>query len=129
MKGHLAKIKSASVYRLALLAAVLCAFAAAPLLSKAQPQAATIRVVNNSGFEIHYLYLSPPDSDNWGPDQLNSSVLSPGQSFTINNVSCSGSQIKVVSEDADGCFLSGIVACSADAVWTISQNATPDCGN
>lgn len=129
MKGPLGRIKSISVYRLLLLAAVFCAFVAAPLLSKAEPQSATIRVANNSNFEIRFLYLSPANSDDWGPDQLNNSVLRPGESFTINNVACPGSQIKVVSEDADGCFMYGIVACSADAVWNIPQNATPDCGN
>ncbi|MGB7925743.1 MAG: hypothetical protein WCF57_21070, partial [Pyrinomonadaceae bacterium] len=85
--------------------------------------------VNNSGWEIRYLYLSPADSDNWGADQMNGSTLSSGGSFTISNVSCSGSEIKVVSEDMDGCFISKVVACTEGAVWTITNDARPNCGN
>jgi hypothetical protein len=129
MKNPLATSKT-TVVRLAIFALVLCAFATMPLLSKAQPpQAASITVVNNSGWEIRYLYLSPADSDNWGADEMNGASLSPGGSFTISNVSCSGSEIKVVSEDVDGCFITKVVSCSAGAQWTITNDARPNCGN
>ncbi|MGB7921642.1 MAG: hypothetical protein WCF57_00220, partial [Pyrinomonadaceae bacterium] len=63
MKNPLATSKLA-VARLATFVLMLSAFAAMPLLSRAhQPQAASITVVNNSGWEIRYLYLSPADSD------------------------------------------------------------------
>lgn len=102
-----------------------------PLLSsaKSRPAATSLRVVNNSSWEIHHLYLSAVDQDNWGPDQLNETVLRTGDSFVLNNVSCSGSQVKVISEDKDGCFLSAVASCAADATWTISNEATPNCGN
>jgi hypothetical protein len=99
---------------------------AATLLSTAQPQTATITVVNNSGWTIQHIYLSPPNQDNWGPDQLNNTTLGPGASVTINS-SCSGSSIKVITEDQDGCFLSNIVSCSGNATWTIAGNSTRDC--
>ncbi|MGB7924335.1 MAG: hypothetical protein WCF57_13915, partial [Pyrinomonadaceae bacterium] len=63
MKSSLANSGGVVRYGLAVLIA-LSAFAAMPLLSRAhQPQAASITVVNNSGWEIRYLYLSPADSD------------------------------------------------------------------
>jgi hypothetical protein len=130
MKSFLANSRSSVRYILAIVVVLFCAFAAAPLLSQAQTQTATIKVVNNSSRGMRHVYLSPADTDDWGPDQLNdSTVINPGGSFTISNVSCSGANIKVVAEDMDGCFVSKVVACSADAEWTITNDDTPNCGN
>jgi hypothetical protein len=118
-----------SVQRLGVVLTVIFVVVAIPLFSCAQTQTATITITNSSNWEIKHLYLSPTDADNWGPDQLNGSVISPGQTYTLNNAACTGSSIKVISEDQNGCFLSNVVACSSDAAWTISNTATPDCGN
>jgi hypothetical protein len=88
-----------------------------------------ITVVNNSALEIRHIYLSPPDSDNWGPDQLNDSTIGTGGSFALNDVSCAQGSITVIAEDQNGCFFYNTTACTADATWTISNSATPDCGN
>jgi hypothetical protein len=101
-----------------------------PLLSQAHVSTSSITIVNNSGREIRHVYLSAPDSNNWGSDQLvNSSIPPNGGSFTISNVSCGGSTIKVVAEDHDGCFSYEIVSCSDNATWTITSSTTRDCGD
>ena len=101
-----------------------------PLLSRAYAPSTAITIVNNSSREIRHVYLSPVDQNNWGPDQLVNSVISPdGGSFTISNVSCGGASIKVIAEDQDGCFLYQVVTCSESVTWTIANNATRDCGN
>src|SRR6476659_5747993 len=78
-----------------------------PLLSKANAPAATaITIVNNSSREIRHVYLSAPDQNNWGSDQLVNSAIAPnGGSFTISDASCGGTGIKVIAEDQDGCFI------------------------
>jgi hypothetical protein len=44
-------------------------------------------LVNNSSVTICYLYVSPSDSDNWGPDQFGEdTVLEPGATFTLTGV-------------------------------------------
>ena len=102
----------------------------APLLSTAHVPTTSITIVNNSGREIRHVYLSAPDQNNWGSDQLVNSVISPnGGSFTIGNVSCGGASIKVIAEDHDGCFSYAIVSCSDNATWTITDSTTRDCGN
>ena len=116
---------TALIFRAAMLIAALCIPA---LLLSARPTAATITVVNNSSQEIRHIYLSAVEQDNWGPDILNG-VVKPGESFTISNPACSGSQIKVVGEDQNGCFVSSVVSCSSDSTWTITNNDTPNCGN
>ena len=42
----------------------------------------SIRIVNNTGFSIYYIYASPSDNDNWGPDLLGDDILENGQTFT-----------------------------------------------
>ena len=97
-------------------------------LSRARAQAIGITIVNNSSRDIRHLFLSPPDSNNWGPDQLHDSTITPGNSFTVTEVSCPQGSIKVIAEDENGCFLYQTVSCGDNATWTISNEATPDCG-
>ncbi|HEU4834976.1 MAG TPA: hypothetical protein VFS90_11195 [Pyrinomonadaceae bacterium] len=101
-----------------------------PLLTRAYVPTTAITIVNNSSREIRHVFLSAPDSNNWGSDQLVNSVIAPnGGSFTISNASCSGSSIKVIAEDQDGCFSYQVVSCSENATWTITSGTTRDCGN
>ena len=102
----------------------------APLLSKAHAPSTSmaLTIVNNSNREIHHVYLSAADQNNWGSDQLGSSVIAAGGGSVTLNVSCDASSIKVITEDHQGCFLYKIVACSQATTWTITNDATPDCG-
>jgi hypothetical protein len=120
-----------------MLVALVCVLVSIPALSSAaiptgsstQPIMA-IAVANNSSREFHHLYLSPVDRNEWGPDQMDGTVLKTGQTFTITEVSCSGNEIKVIAEDKDGCFLYGVVGCAqASTGWTITDATPPDCGN
>ena len=108
---------------------VLAAVAGMTLLAAANTRVpVSITITNNSQLQIRGLYLAPGNPDNWGPDQLNGSTIAPGTSFTLNNVACEGSSIRVIAEDQNGCFLYHNVSCDANSAWTISNNETPDCG-
>jgi hypothetical protein len=100
-----------------------------PLLSRAHAPSMAINIVNNSNREIRHVFLSAPDSNNWGSDQLGSSVISANGGTVTINASCDGSGIKVIAEDHEGCFFYQVVTCSENATWTIASTATPDCGN
>ena len=128
MRNPFAILNSRSVFRLAMLVAMLGLLSALPVLSGAAAPTTAITVVNNSSLEIRHLYLSPVDNDNWGPDQLNGSVIAAGQSVTINAV-WDQATVKVVSEDQNGCFLYQTLDATSNASWTITSNAVPDCGN
>ena len=100
------------------------------LLSKAHAPTTSITITNNSNREIRHVYLSAPDQDNWGSDQLVGSVISPnGGSFTISDANCGGASIKVIAEDQEGCFMYQVVACGGSVSWTITNDTTRDCGN
>ena len=99
------------------------------MISNANAPATSISVTNNSSRTISHIYLSSPDNDNWGPDQLSETSISPGASVTINNASCNQATVKVIAEDQDGCFVSAVIECTENSSWTISNDATPNCGN
>lgn len=100
----------------------------APLLSNAARQSTTITISNNSNRQVVHVYLSSTAQDNWGPDLLSPSVIAPGGTFTLNNVDCSGADLKVVAEDLDGCFMYQVVSCGQSSTWTITNETTRDCG-
>ena len=130
MKSPFARSKSNTHWRFAIVLTAIGILATVPLLSGARTATTTtITVVNNSSREIRHVYLSPTDQDNWGADQLNGSIGAGGGSYTIGNVACSQTSIKVIAEDQNGCFLYQIVSCGQNATWTITNDATPDCGN
>jgi hypothetical protein len=114
--------------RIFALAAALCVFAAMPLLSSARARAASISIANNSGRSVIHVYLSHTDQDDWGPNQLGDSTIASGDSYTISNVSWDASQVKVVAEDSNGCFLYAVVSSSTDSTWAISASTPADCG-
>jgi len=102
---------------------------AVPLFSRTMPPAATVTINNNSGGELRHVYLSPVDNDNWGGDQLDGSVINNGASYTLNNISCDGAQIKVIAEDQNGCFFYQTVSCGQSSTWSITSSSQADCGS
>ena len=100
-----------------------------PLLSRAYAPSTAITIVNNSGREIRHVFLSPPDQNNWGPDQLGSSAIAPNGGSATVSASCSGPSIKVIAEDHEGCFSYQVLTCSDTATWTITNDTARDCGN
>jgi len=65
-----------------------------------------ITIVNDTGYEVWYLYISSSDQDTWGEDWLDSDqVLSDGQSITIQMLYplsvCNSYDIMLVDLDGD----------------------------
>jgi hypothetical protein len=120
-----------AAYRLAIIVLALCAMLASmALFVSGRPGSAIgITVTNNSAREIRHVYLAPGNPDNWGPDQMNGSTIPSGNSFTLNNVSCDGSNTNIIAEDENGCFYYSSISCGSNAAWTIASDATPDCGD
>ena len=108
---------------------VLAELGCGTLVSNAVAPVTNISVTNNTSRTIAHIYLSSPDNDNWGPDQLNDNAMAPGASATISNASCAQATIKVVAEDQDGCFVTAVIQCNENSSWTITNAATPNCGN
>jgi hypothetical protein len=113
----------------ALTGAVLFGLVGISRLSAARSSATVnITIVNNSSKDIRHLYLAAGDPNNWSGDQLGGSWISSGSSYTLSNVSCQGSTIRVIPEDQDGCFRYQTVTCAGDSTWTITNDTPRDCG-
>jgi hypothetical protein len=118
-----------AAYCAALVALSVTMLASVTTHSRANSATINITVVNNTSGDIRHLFLSAPDSNNWTSDQLNDSAITPSHSFTAHDVSCSEANIRVIAEDQDGCFIYRVVSCSSDPSWTITDDATRDCGS
>lgn len=120
-------LKTRTFVRFMMLVAVIGMLVSTTPFSRAAAPTLTITVVNNSNQEIRRLYLAPANTDNWGPDQLGQSPISPGATRALN-VSWDQSTVKLVAEDQDGCFVSATIEATSGATWTITSSTARDCG-
>jgi hypothetical protein len=128
MRNRLTAIlNSRNGFRLMMMATLLCAVGTITFLSAAPAATTAITIENNSSWQIQHLYLSPANDDNWSADQL-SGPISAGQTVTLN-ITWNQSVVKLVSEDQDGCFLYNTIDATVDGLWTITNDATRNCGN
>ena len=100
------------------------------LLALAAPafaEKATVKVVNQSKWEIHHLFLSSSSDEEWGPDQLEDEILAKGDQLTLTNIPCDEYDIKVVDEDGDECIIEEVDLCSEDQYWKITDEDLLEC--
>ena len=109
----------------AALAALLLLACALPSL--AAPSKATVKIINQSKWEIHHVYLSPVDDENWGPDQLEDEVLAKGESLTLTGIPCDLYDVKVVDEDGDECVIEQVDLCNDHSYWKITDKDLLEC--
>jgi hypothetical protein len=88
--------------------------------------ASDLIIENESLWDIHHIYLSDADSDEWGPDQLDDDVLEIGQTLRLKGVQCGRYDVKLVDEDGDVCELRNVKLCG-DERWTIDDDALLTC--
>lgn len=100
--------------------------AAAALVACTTALAASVKIKNDTLWDIHYLYMSPSDQSEWGPDQLGDDVLESGGTLTLSGVSCDTWDIRIVDEDGDECEIREVEICG-DKQWTISNDDLLSC--
>jgi hypothetical protein len=99
------------------------------LSNTAMAASASIEINNRSDWEIHYLYLSPSSSSEWGPDQLGNDVIDTNSSYTLTGISCNTYDVRLVDEDDDECVLSEIRMCKGSQRLDISSDMLLNCQN
>ena len=102
---------------------VLLAALALPAFAKK----ATVKVINQSKWEIHHLYISPATEDDWGPDQLEDEILGKGDSITITDIPCDEYDVKVIDEDGDECIIEAADLCADNSYWKITDKDLLEC--
>ncbi len=86
-------------------------------------------VYNQSGTEIHHLYMSSTDTKSWGPDQLGDDaddVIAPGSKFTLTGIDADNYDIKLISDDGDVCEVDD-VDFSTSYQWVITDSMLANC--
>ncbi|HYH08292.1 MAG TPA: hypothetical protein VEK11_14645 [Thermoanaerobaculia bacterium] len=109
--------------KLSLAAMLLCAMTMPAFAARK----ATVKVINQSKWEIHHLFLSSSEDEEWGPDQLGEDVLTKGDSFTLTNIPCDTYDIKVIDEDGDECVIEQVELCNDNSYWKITDKDLLEC--
>src|SRR6056297_2174821 len=62
-----------------------------------------VDITNNTGYVIHYIYVSPASANTWEEDVLGNDVLMDGESFRVNLNGYNSPifDIRLVDEDGD----------------------------
>ena len=81
---------------------------AAPQPMAAEGSRYYLRLENASSFDIHKLFMSSSDEENWGPDPLGVHILRSGASFTLTGISGGAYDVKLVDEDGDSCVVRNV---------------------
>jgi len=89
---------------------------------------AAVKIVNQSDWDIHELYLSSVDEDDWGPDQLGDDILEAnGGRLTLHSIPCDKYDVNLVDEDQDECTLQGVALCGGKDTWVIDNSDLLTC--
>jgi hypothetical protein len=84
-------MKKAAFFIMLFTAVLFTAVAAGPVLT----------VVNDTGYDIYYLYISKASSDDWDEDVLGDDVLEDGDSFKVTLPSSGTWDLMAEDEDED----------------------------
>lgn len=84
-------------------------------------------LVNNTGYDIHYVYVSSTQSQSWEEDVLGSSILYNGTSVNITFNAPADQctwDLKVIDQDSDAFEFYNINLCSVSIVTLVLENGT-----
>ena len=81
----------------------------------------SLRIRNNTRWEISRIYMSTAETDNWGPDQLGDNVLRSGGSYTMTGIRPAEYDIRFIDEDNDQCVLRNIQIFE-NTYWTLTSD-------
>ena len=87
----------------------------------------TVVIKNKSDWSIQHFFLSPVETEEWGPDQLGDEVINTGDTFTLNGVPCDSYDVRLVDEDGDECVIAEVDVCSGQEGWIITNDDLLEC--
>jgi hypothetical protein len=101
------------------LGAVIFGAMIAAVLATGEADAANLVVVNQSGYVLNELYVSPCAGRHWGPNQLTGTLLQSSRSFTVSDLKPGCYDLKVVLPFWNECTING-AAIFHSMVWTLT---------
>lgn len=82
-----------------------------------------IKITNNTGYEIYYVYVSPQSSDEWEEDVLGADILADGETLRVNlnGYDSPYFDVKLVDEDGDSYTFMGVNVARRDLTVTLDD--------
>ena len=82
-----------------------------------------VEVANETGYNIHYLYVSNSDSSNWDDDVLGKGILYDDQTFRVDVTDAASEyfDIRAVDEDGDSYTLWNVDISARDVRFTLAD--------
>jgi hypothetical protein len=90
----------------------------------------SLKIVNNSKYDIYGLFVSSTEDNEWGPDQFGGGkgdILKSGESFTLTDLVPGEYNIKFVDEDGSPCILRNTKIFKNEA-WSLTSAWFEKCG-
>lgn len=90
----------------------------------------SLKIVNNSRYQITQLFVASTEDGEWGPDQFGTGkedVLNPGETFTLSDLVPGEYNIKFVDPDGDNCILKDIKIFKNES-WSLTSAWLEKCG-
>ncbi len=88
----------------------------------------SLEIVNNSGVDVWFVYVSPSSSADWGDDRLGADVLNDGESFTITGLAADTYDLKAEDSSHNPLFVEMGVEIMQDMTWTLNPAAGSEGG-
>jgi len=84
----------------------------------------SLEIINNSGRDIYFVYISSTDAEDWGEDWLNGEVIPDGASYTITGIPIGVYDLQV--EDKNNEIIENVweAEISEDTSWTVTGGAS-----
>jgi hypothetical protein len=94
-----------------------------PVPEEPEVEGSSLDITNYTEEPICYVYISPADTEDWGPEQLGEgNVIAPGDTFTITDIPPDTYDIK--AEDCNGDVVArndGVKLGALDFTWTLGE--------
>ncbi|HQE93190.1 MAG TPA: hypothetical protein PLH19_05375 [Anaerolineae bacterium] len=84
-----------------------------------EEEGATIEIINNSGTDIWYVYISPTDSEDWGDDWLGGDVIPAGESYVLTDIPAGTYDLQVEDENGNAIETMWETEVTGDNTWTV----------
>jgi hypothetical protein len=91
----------------------------------------SLKITNNSKYQITKLFVASTEDNEWGPDQFGtgkSDVLNPGEVFTLTDLMAGEYNIKFIDPDGDACVLKNIKIFKNES-WSLTSAWLEQCGS